>query len=46
LVGELNRAQLASDAALVKRVENAASASGVRALDVVVLAQNSGTFRP
>ncbi len=38
-VGELGRAQVVSDPALVKRVEAAASASGARALEVVVLAQ-------
>jgi hypothetical protein len=37
--GELGRAQPVPDPALVKRVEDDASASGARALEVVVLAQ-------
>jgi hypothetical protein len=36
---QLGRANAVSDPALVRRVEDAASASGARALDVVVLAQ-------
>ena len=36
---QLGRANAVSDPALVRRIEDAASASGARALDVVVLAQ-------
>jgi hypothetical protein len=38
---QLGRANAVSDPALVRRIEDAASASGARALDVVVLAQEA-----
>jgi hypothetical protein len=38
---QVGRANAVSDPTLVKRIEDAASASGARALDVVVLAQGS-----
>ena len=41
---QLGRANAVADPTLVKRIEDAASASGARALDVVVLAQGQRRF--